>query len=93
MENAPALLEQTERAIEALNPPDMAEMIRTLTFLPQYAVASRAADASRRRINFVSNEEMWTAFHNRQLPDTARLRLEISIYSNGFPYRRQSFTP
>lgn len=85
MENAPALLEQTERAIEGLNPPDMAEMIRMLTFLPQYAVASRAADAPRRPINFVSNEEMWRAFHNRQLPDTTHLRLEHFHLFEWFP--------
>ncbi|MCB0012594.1 MAG: hypothetical protein KDE34_11855 [Anaerolineales bacterium] len=86
MSSVPALTQQATRAFEGMSPPDVADMIRMLTLLPQFAVTTRIADAPQHPpVSFTSNEALWAQFHGRKLPDTTRVRLEHFHLFEWFP--------
>jgi hypothetical protein len=86
MRNNPTLVQEAERAQEQADPESMSELIRMLTFLPQYARAARPTETPRRQpIIFTNNKEMWAQFYAQQLPDTSRIRLEHFHLFEWFP--------
>jgi hypothetical protein len=77
MENASSLIMQADRAYERTYPEDLSELVRMATSLPGYICNASASELpARKAVNLMSNEDMWSQFHSRQLPDTTRVRLE-----------------